>query len=328
MSTIPNQVEHVENEHVTLNNNQLAFAESIGASGASNKSLSEVLSPKEHLKATVSFKALVESDKQRLTRTGAYWKCSCPFHPDRTPSFIIDENDDRARCYGCGWYGDIFKYVMDRTGCSFGASFHHLAQAPSLHDTKTKRVPKASRPQLREYQFTAKEVTEIERGAARICKEDWLCERIASSRNWKPETIRKLAQQRHLAWGGDALDFVYKTGIKVRQWPGKEFYWWAGERHVWRGDLLAGRSTVYLTEGEPDAITLIDAGLDKQKEVAVVAAPSASTFHNAWADLFEGKDVTICFDADEAGRKGAERVGELLSPVAKSVFNIDLKEVA
>jgi hypothetical protein len=179
-----------------------------------------------------------------------------------------------------------------------------------------------------EYKFTERELKEIERSAQRIVQDHGLCTNIASSRQWKPETILKLARARHLGWGGDALNFIYKTGIKVRKWPGKEFYWWAGQSHIWRADLLAEASTVYLVEGEPDAITLIDVGIESLAGTVVVAAPSASTFSESWTELFRGKDVTISYDADDAGQKGLARVGSLLDGVAKSVRQWTPKEVA
>lgn len=324
---IPNTVEHVEIEHATLNNNPHGQFEGSRESGTSKSGQGQQVTP-QLLKSMISFRALMESDGRQLKRVGQQWGCRCPFHPDSTPSFFIDEEDDRARCYGCGWYGDIFKYAMDRTGCNFGAVFHHLANSPTLRGTKTKSVPRESRDTKDEFRFTLDQVREIDTSTSRILNDHGCCVRIAESRKWKPETIRSLAASKHLGWGGDALNFIYKTGIKVRQWPGKEFYWWAGGPHIWRAEVMKNASKIFITEGEPDAITLIDLRLERQLDTAVVAAPSASTFHNAWAELFIGKDVVLCFDADEAGRQGAARVGALLQTVANSVKEWNPKEVA
>ena len=303
--SLANHAEHVENEHVAAPNND-------------GKHPSQ-LTPAQFLKATISFRSLVESDKRHLKKIGALWGCSCPFHPDRTPSFFVREDDTTGTCYGCKWFGDIFKYVMDRTGCDFKTAYRHLAQSPSLHGTKTKIIPAASRQKEAAYQFTPSDLKEIENYTSRLCKEDWLAQRIASVRNWKPETLQALAKSNHLGWAGDALAFIYKNGIKVRQWPGKRFYWETGDPYIWRADMLAGASTAYLCEGEIDATTLIDIGLEQKPGVAVVAAPSATTFHNDWAELFREKNVIICFDADEAGRAGAAHVGSLLTGVASTI---------
>lgn len=320
---------HVENGHACKQENSQATNGSIGTSSVSESSQTALpFTPTQQLKATISFRALVESDDRSLKQSGQYWKCCCPFHPDSTPSFVIYETDIYAKCYGCDWKGDIFDYVMKRTGCDFHTAFEHLAKRPSLHGTKTKHVPARSREIEPEYQFSPADLKEIDRSTSRLCNEEWLCAHIAGSRKWKPETIRLLGEQRHLGWGGDVLEFIYKTGIKARRWPGKEISWLTGSPHIWRADTLPNAKKVYLTEGEPDAITLIDLVVELDKGVEVVAAPSASTFHNDWVKLFKGKDVTLCFDADEAGRKGSARVGALLSLTASSVSELMLKEVA
>jgi len=318
LNIVNRSAEDVDANHPTANNNLQASNETIGNSSASNSNLEQVkLSPKEHLRATISFRALVESDGQKLKKTGSDWKCRCPFHSDRTPSFSITDDDDHGKCFGCEWYGDIFKYVMDRTGCDFRTAFIHLASAGSLQGTKTKRPASTHfRKQELEYQFTEADLKEINHSTSRIINEAWLCEQIASSRKWKPETIQSLATNRHLGWGGDALEFIYKTGIKIRRWPGKEVRWLCGQPHLWRADFLSNAAEVYLAEGEPDAITLIDIGIEKVPDAVVVAAPSAGTFDPSWAPLFNGKTVTLCYDADPAGENGLQHAGALLAPVA------------
>lgn len=47
----------------------------------------------------------------KLQRAGREWKACCPFHPDRTPSFTIYQDDRRAHCFGCGWTGDVLDFV-------------------------------------------------------------------------------------------------------------------------------------------------------------------------------------------------------------------------
>ena len=47
--------------------------------------------------------------------------CSCPFHVDKNPSMKIFK--DGAKCFSCGWSGDIFKMVMDMDRCDFKTAF-------------------------------------------------------------------------------------------------------------------------------------------------------------------------------------------------------------
>jgi hypothetical protein len=217
---------------------------------------------------------------------------------------------------------------MDRTGCDFRTAFDRLTQNPTLNGTRTKTSLEKAKTRDPEYQFTEAELESIERTTGRLQNEEHLLRRVADNRNWKLETIKRLAEQKHLGWGGDSLDFIYKTGIKIRRWPDRDFRWDVGKPYIWRADKIPAAQQVFVTEGEPDAITLLDAGLEERAGVAVVALPSADTFNPEWAELFTGKDVFLCLDMDEAGRKGAKRAAELVTPFAKSVRMWSPKEVA
>lgn len=59
----------------------------------------------------------------KLKRSGKEWKGLCPFHTERTPSFTVVDAHERAYCFGCGWQGDVFRFVMDMQRCSFREAF-------------------------------------------------------------------------------------------------------------------------------------------------------------------------------------------------------------
>jgi DNA primase len=50
-----------------------------------------------------------------LKKTGKDWTSSCPFHTEKTPSFKVMEHGKfaNAKCFGCGWDGDLIKFVKD-----------------------------------------------------------------------------------------------------------------------------------------------------------------------------------------------------------------------
>ena len=99
----------------------------------------------------------------------------------------------------------------------------------------------------------------------RLATDDALCQRLATSRSWKAETIKRLALEGYLGWHDNKLAFVYDTGVKLR-WKqnGERIIRWAfGKPWLSRGAYLNFAETVYLCEGETDAITLIDAGIEQ-----------------------------------------------------------------
>lgn len=63
----------------------------------------------------------------RLEKSGAHWKANCPFHQERTPSFMVNEEKNMWHCFGCGKGGDIFAFVMEMEGLEFREALKMLA---------------------------------------------------------------------------------------------------------------------------------------------------------------------------------------------------------
>ncbi|MFZ4776927.1 MAG: toprim domain-containing protein, partial [Terrimicrobiaceae bacterium] len=171
---------------------------------------------------------------------------------------------------------------------------------------------------------------EVARVATNILKNPSIAEQIARVRgdgcaSWKPETILQLAEEGVLGWDGGKLVFIYQRGLSARPWPGgKEFIrkFWKPEG-PWRYARLAVAHTVTLTEGETDAISLIDAGYEEEPGVVVIACPGANSFKPKWAPLFAGKRVNIAFDNDKAGERGTDEVAMKLEPYADEIYCMD-----
>ncbi len=58
----------------------------------------------------------------KLVRKGrVMWGC-CPFHPEKSPSFKVENERRLYKCFGCGEGGDAFKWLMETEGMSFPES--------------------------------------------------------------------------------------------------------------------------------------------------------------------------------------------------------------
>lgn len=64
----------------------------------------------------------------QLTRSGAAYKGLCPFHEEKTPSFIIQRGEGHYHCFGCGAHGDAIQFLMTHVRMSFAEAVESLAE--------------------------------------------------------------------------------------------------------------------------------------------------------------------------------------------------------
>ena len=63
-----------------------------------------------------------------LKRTGANLKGRCPFHAEKTPSFIVNPDRQSFHCFGCGEGGDVFTFLMKYHQLTFPEALQELAR--------------------------------------------------------------------------------------------------------------------------------------------------------------------------------------------------------
>ncbi|UCF04445.1 MAG: DNA primase [bacterium] len=63
-----------------------------------------------------------------LKKTGRNFKALCPFHGEKTPSFIVSPEKQIYHCFGCGKGGNVFHFLMDHEGISFVEAVRRLGK--------------------------------------------------------------------------------------------------------------------------------------------------------------------------------------------------------
>lgn len=91
-----------------------------------------------------------------LKRNGTNYKSNCPFHKEKTPSFVVSKDKQIYHCFGCGKSGDAIKFLMDYKNWTYIESVEYLARRVNitLEETKnTKEAIEKSNLQKRLYQI-------------------------------------------------------------------------------------------------------------------------------------------------------------------------------
>ncbi len=85
----------------------------------------------DEIRARTTLSALI-GRTVKITKAGREFKACCPFHGEKTPSFTINDEKGFGHCFGCGWHGDAFRWLMDQAGLPFMDAVRELAAAAGL----------------------------------------------------------------------------------------------------------------------------------------------------------------------------------------------------
>ena len=104
----------------------------------------------EGLKARLDILDVI-SNYIEVKKAGANFKAVCPFHDEKSPSFVISPQKQIYHCFGCGAGGDAIKFVMEYEKLNYPEAIERLADQNNytLHYTDNKN-PQKKRSQLME----------------------------------------------------------------------------------------------------------------------------------------------------------------------------------
>jgi DNA primase len=303
-----------------------------------------------------------------LKRAGANFKALCPFHQEKTPSFMVSPGRQTFHCFGCGAGGSVFRFIIDYEHTDFPSAVRKLAARAGItvvetrgaededrryearrtllklhadaaewfHENLLKRdVGESARKYLKHRGITAEIAKQWQLGYAPDEWDafgNWARGHGYSTRDLITSGLAKTRDDAESAPGerssaydrfrgriifpicNDVGEVIGFSGRLLKEVEGAAKYLNSPETPLFRkGGVLFGlhktkralieANCAVVCEGQLDLISLFEAGITN------VVAPQGTAFTENQARVLKRfvNEVVLCFDADAAGQKAAER---------------------
>ncbi len=138
----------------------------------------------------------VLGDYIKLAKAGRNWKARCPFHAEKSASFMASPERQIWHCFGCGLGGDIFGFVMKIEGVEFGDALRLLARKAGVVLKKQDPQAQSQKKRLYEVCELATKFFETQLAKTVVGKKAY---QYLVERGIKPETIKEW----RLGWAHD-----------------------------------------------------------------------------------------------------------------------------
>ncbi len=95
-----------------------------------------------------------------LKKAGINHKGLCPFHGEKSPSFIVSPSRQTYHCFGCGAHGNALGFLMEHTGVGFVDAIRDLAQIQGMPVPEERGDP-AEREKARQHKEKQQTLTDV-----------------------------------------------------------------------------------------------------------------------------------------------------------------------
>ncbi len=222
-----------------------------------------------------------------LKQAGANFKGLCPFHHEKSPSFMVNPELGIFKCFGCGEGGDCFAWMMKTEGMSFGEALRYLAKEAGVKlsgriddkaDSLRQEVLECLAMAGRFYHYLLTKHKVGDRAKEYLLNRGVSFESMVEfGLGWAPDDWDGL--QRALGSKGVRVEIMEQAGLVMRRESGGYY------------DRFRGRVMFELRNGRGQVVGVAGRILDPKTEAPkYINSPETSVYHKG--ELLYGLDLT------------------------------------
>ena len=87
----------------------------------------------------------VISDFVQLKKKGVNYQACCPFHNEKTPSFVVSPSKGLFKCFGCGKGGNAVTFVMEHENMTYPEALKYVAKKYGIEVAERELTPEEER---------------------------------------------------------------------------------------------------------------------------------------------------------------------------------------
>jgi len=168
----------------------------------------------QDIRSRIQIEEVVASYVQ-LKRAGRSLKGLCPWHAEKTPSFVVSPERQLAYCFGCSRGGDVFSFIEEIEGVDFRGAIEILAErvglSPSDYESSFK-APKVSRDEKEELYHANEEAAKFYKDQLHSTKEGQKVMMYLEDRGMTAETVESFA----LGLAPDSYDATFNYLVQKK----------------------------------------------------------------------------------------------------------------
>ena len=300
----------------------------------------------EAVKRSNDLVSVIKSYGIKLRKKGSNYVGLCPFHKEKTPSFTVNPKTNLYNCFGCNAGGDVIGFVCKTEGIGFREAYNKLSSQHTVvssqgkaKDKKASVKPSATHTRLlnRVVSFYHKSFCEDQKAMEYLQSRGIMDNNIFTDfkigysngtlLNTIPDEgdiyeslkdIGILNNKGKEMFYGSAVFPVFDEnkncvglyGRRITEGETDHLYLPGPRKGVFNHQAAKRSKSIILTESIIDALTLYNAGFKD-----VIPCYGVNGLMKDYLNLFakfRTKEIYICFDGDDAGEQGAERIAEQL----------------